>query len=171
MRRRERFESKSSGNSWMERNRKSVTPRYRSPSGISREESTRKFIADRAAHSSISALRSNDVTIGIDSTGRFCDTIVLPLLYTSHWNRILPDDSNDDSRIVVIPKRFSLASLSWIVLHHIDCFILQVRANEPNFPTREMTSHKVHLWHIFHCIVCDSHFCFFWFHIYFRNIF
>lgn len=35
-----------------------------------------------------------------------------PPPHTSHRNRILPDDPDDDFRIVVIPKRFSLASLS-----------------------------------------------------------
>lgn len=128
----------------MAKYRKSVTSYTRvRPSGISHEESMRKFTADRAAHSSISALRSNDATIATDAASRFCDTIVLPPLHTSHRNRILSDDPDNDFRIVVIPKRFSPASLSRTVLHHIDCFILQARADEPYSPTREMTSHKV----------------------------
>lgn len=151
---------------------KSVTPCTKARlSGISRKESTQKFTADRAAHSSISALRSNDAataTIGIDAASRFCDTIVLSPPHTSHWNRILPDDPDDDFRIVVIPKRFSPAnrSSSYWLFHSSSTRRRTVLSDE-----REMTSHKVSPWHISPHIVCGSHFCFFWFCICFRNIF
>lgn len=86
-----------------------------SPRALRVEESPRKFTADGAAHSSISALRSNDAAtgaIGIDAASRFGDTILLPP-HTRHTETEFYQISTiiRRGRIVAIPERLFSASI------------------------------------------------------------
>lgn len=110
---------------------------YRSPSGVPLEGNTRKFTADGGG-----AFFDFSFTVKRRNSPVVVESLVvsaIPSFFPHHTHRIeILLDPDDDSRIVA--KRFSL---SQTVLHHIDCFILQARADEPNSPTREMTSHEV----------------------------
>jgi len=99
-------------------------------------------------------LYGQTATSDIDAAGRFCDTIILP---AAHRNRILSDDPDDDSRIVVIPKRFSPANRSpsyWL-------FHSSSTRWRTKFPDQK--NDEIPPWHtrISPRIVCNSHFCFF----------
>lgn len=115
---------------------KSETPcTERNPRAFHAEESPRKFTADGAVHSSISALRSNDeaitTAIGIDAASRFCDTILL----LSHTHHI------EFYQISTIIRgrnswRFQTISYISIVNHYTDCFILHTYAWIDSFDER-----------------------------------
>lgn len=122
---RERFEFKSgkfmNGTKWV-----SATPCTGACSlGVSREGSTRKFTADGAAHSSISALRSNDGTTTAHQRCRWSflryhrSSLATHVTHETEFRQTVPTMTPESS---VIGKRFLPAPLSQTVLHHIDCF-------------------------------------------------
>lgn len=80
-----------------------------SPPAFRAAESTRKFTADGAAHSSISALRSNDEATAANGVDAAVVSTIPSFFFrrdVAHRNRILPDDDDDDSgRIAAIPAR------------------------------------------------------------------